>query len=368
MCEIEFIKRIDGNLNSKDIEEFFKLMEFGSLNNADAFGFFNHTHLFKEKGIFNLKGFRYKKLLAGGFIVGHNRLTTTGTEDKNYNNHPFELNDFIMVHNGIISNDEDLRKKFKIKSKIETDSYVILWLINHFFNKSKRKNRVKKMKEAIKKTTKKIEGSYSVFVYDKESCDLYYFRNSGTDFSFCLLDNKILIGSTTENNLKHIYLNKKYIFDSDLFDERIFKETEEETIYLINDEVIIKEIGEFEEVYNWYSSETTEEEEKKTKKKRDKGDYDFYNKEHDIYGNYADNVIKDVEDCDLHIEIEHIFNNLLGYSPFFEVINNNQILKITDDKSKLLSELKHLLGDYEYKDGYVYIDIDLFLNSNQLFG
>ena len=367
MCEIEFIKRINGNLNSKDIEEFFKLMEFGSLNNSDAFGFFNHNHFFKERGIFNLKGFKYKKLLSGGFIVGHNRLTTTGTEDRNYNNHPFKLNDFIMVHNGIISNDEELRKKFKIKSKIETDSYVILWLINHFFNKSKRKSRVKKMKDAIKKTTKKIDGSYSVFVYDKEGCDLYYFRNSNTDFSFCLLDNKILVGSTTENNLKHIYLNKKYIFDSDLFNERVFKETEEETIYLINDEVIIKEIGKFEEVYNWYSSEITEEEEKELKDKRNMGGYDFYNKEYGIYGNYADKVVKDSEDCDLHNEIDDVFDSLLGYSPFFELINNNQILKITDDNSDLLKELRYLLGDFDYRDGYIYIDTDLFLNSNQTF-
>ena len=345
MCELQFIKSLKQNLTDRDLEEFFKLMEFGSLNNKNAFGFFNHNHTFKEKGTFNLKRFKHKKLLNEGFIVGHNRFTTSGSEDKNFNNHPFEIDEFVLSHNGVLFNDEELRKEFKIKSKIETDSFVILWLINHYFKKSKKNNRVKKMTDAIKRTTLKISGSYSVFVYDKEDKNLYYFKNSKTDFKFCLLGNSLLIGSTNKENLKHIYLNKKYIFDEDAFKKRVFKDAKDETIYLINDDVIIKEIGVFEELNEYvteYPQYTT------TYPKTQKGVL-----------NYASDVENGEFDVDLDGEIEYILNDLFGYCVNFEILNKD-VVKIKDDGA--VKEYPYFTNYKTDKKGYIYVKIDEILN------
>ena len=62
-------------------------------------------------------------------VMGHTRMTTQGSEDKNYNNHPFYgtcgNTKFTFAHNGIIHNDEYLRKQYQLpETKIQTDSYI----------------------------------------------------------------------------------------------------------------------------------------------------------------------------------------------------------------------------------------------------
>ncbi len=67
-------------------------------------------------------------------IMGHTRMTTQGSERKNYNNHPFpgyvKNRQFALAHNGVLYNDLQLRKQYKLPvTKIETDSYIATQLI-----------------------------------------------------------------------------------------------------------------------------------------------------------------------------------------------------------------------------------------------
>jgi predicted glutamine amidotransferase len=69
-------------------------------------------------------------------IMGHTRMTTQGSEKRNCNNHPFRgqagQDRFALAHNGVLSNDDRLQQQYKLpKSKIETDSYVAVQLIEH---------------------------------------------------------------------------------------------------------------------------------------------------------------------------------------------------------------------------------------------
>lgn len=65
-------------------------------------------------------------------IMGHTRMTTQGSERKNYNNHPFPGQAggvrFALAHNGVLHNDQILRRSLP-PTKIETDSYVAVQLI-----------------------------------------------------------------------------------------------------------------------------------------------------------------------------------------------------------------------------------------------
>ncbi len=65
-------------------------------------------------------------------IMGHTRMTTQGSERKNYNNHPFPGQAggvrFALAHNGVLHNDQVLRRSLP-PSKIETDSYAAVQLI-----------------------------------------------------------------------------------------------------------------------------------------------------------------------------------------------------------------------------------------------
>lgn len=74
--------------------------------------------------------FRFKR--NPSVIMGHTRMTTQGSEKFNYNNHPFYSKKvkFALAHNGVIYNDNDLKKDKNLpKTKIETDSYVAVQLI-----------------------------------------------------------------------------------------------------------------------------------------------------------------------------------------------------------------------------------------------
>lgn len=66
-------------------------------------------------------------------VMGHARLTTQGDQKYNYNNHPFRGHagtDFALAHNGVLYNDDQLRKQLNMPlTKIETDSYIAVQLI-----------------------------------------------------------------------------------------------------------------------------------------------------------------------------------------------------------------------------------------------
>ncbi len=77
---------------------------------------------------------RFQLPPQANFIMGHTRMTTQGDEKFNQNNHPFlghaGAERFALAHNGILYNDYDLRRQNELpKSKIETDSYVAVQLI-----------------------------------------------------------------------------------------------------------------------------------------------------------------------------------------------------------------------------------------------
>ena len=96
-------------------------------------------------------------------VIGHTRHSTQGTEKKNWNNHPFmgrtKNSRFALAHNGVIINDKELRKKYKLpRTKIETDSYIAVQLIE-----SQRKS---DLADAIRFTAEKLDGSFSLSILD----------------------------------------------------------------------------------------------------------------------------------------------------------------------------------------------------------
>lgn len=97
-------------------------------------------------------------------IMGHTRLTTQGSEKRNYNNHPFEGHTredaFALAHNGVLHNDRSLRKNQKLPyTGIETDSYVAVQLIEQ--KKALHLDSLKYMAEAV-------EGSFNFTVLDEK--------------------------------------------------------------------------------------------------------------------------------------------------------------------------------------------------------
>ena len=98
-------------------------------------------------------------------LIGHTRHSTQGSEKRNYNNHPFigrcKNSNFALAHNGVLSNDKQLRKKYRLpKTKIETDSYIAVQLIESqkYFGVSR-----------IIYMSEQTEGSFSYSILDDEN-------------------------------------------------------------------------------------------------------------------------------------------------------------------------------------------------------
>jgi glucosamine--fructose-6-phosphate aminotransferase (isomerizing) len=78
-----------------------------------------------------LKRFKNRQ---SGFVIGHSRLITNGLED----NQPVVRDGLILIHNGIVVNDDEVWSKLKVERKAQIDSEVILGItIDHFNEKKK---------------------------------------------------------------------------------------------------------------------------------------------------------------------------------------------------------------------------------------
>ena len=106
-------------------------------------------------------------------VIGYNRLTTQGSEKKNFNNHPFvgmtAQHSFALAHNGVLYNDKEIRleKQFP-KTQIETDSYVAAQLLEQ--SESVGMDSVKNMAETV-------DGSF-VFTILRNDNTLFFVKGS----------------------------------------------------------------------------------------------------------------------------------------------------------------------------------------------
>jgi predicted glutamine amidotransferase len=64
-------------------------------------------------------------------IVGHTRFATQGPARVNENNHPIEEYPIIGVHNGMLSNDEELKKLYGTALTPEVDSAAVFAMLRH---------------------------------------------------------------------------------------------------------------------------------------------------------------------------------------------------------------------------------------------
>lgn len=142
-------------------------------------------------------------------FLGHTRHTTRGSEKINHNNHPFinEDNSIVLAHNGVIYNDYRLKKNYKLpKTKVETDSYVIIQLLDmiKYMNKSDTLNI-----DIVKEVCELLTGTFALSIADLKTNSLYLLRNNNP--LHMVYDGENLVYASTEKMMDNIQYATKEI-------------------------------------------------------------------------------------------------------------------------------------------------------------
>lgn len=139
-------------------------------------------------------------------IIGHSRLVTDGLETSNTNNQPVIKNNIVGIHNGIITNTNELFRKFSIKKEYDVDTEILLGLIQKF---QKEENSLIK---AVQKTFNNIEGSASVALLFDNNPYLILATNTGSLYTCSNNKKGVLVFASEKHILKK--LAEKTFFDS----------------------------------------------------------------------------------------------------------------------------------------------------------
>lgn len=175
----------------------------------------NENGICIEKAVGKLENL-YKKTENGATVVGtkgigHTRWATHGKPTE-ANAHPHKSDRFVLVHNGIIENEEFLRSKYlkDVSFVSETDTEIIPWLLDKFTQSGE------DTEMAIRHLMAEIVGSYALAIMDRENPDVLYavknksplLTGEGDGFNMIGSDSMAMIANT---NMFYEIHDKEYV-------------------------------------------------------------------------------------------------------------------------------------------------------------
>lgn len=258
---------------------------------------FNNNEFTISKSVGKLENLSNKidggNSVKGSKGIGHTRWATHGKPTET-NAHPHFNDRFVLVHNGIIENEEALRRKYlsDVNFVSETDTEVIVHLLKKFTDNGEETT------VAIQHLISELEGSYALAIMDKNAPDtLYAVKNksplligTGDGFNMIGSDAMAMIANTNKfyeiNDKEYVVLTSStveiltgygkkvnrdpYIAELDVSDtekgtyahymlkeieeqpaviRRILKEYSDENGVLTIDPQIVKDIKECDKIY-----------------------------------------------------------------------------------------------------------------------
>jgi 7-cyano-7-deazaguanine synthase len=162
--------------NYKEIEaKLIEILKKAEDRGRDSFGVAviqsdGKTKVVKSVGRPSLNEEKLKGILDGNsrVVIANNRAepTTEYVKDKNYNEiQPFEGERYIVTHNGIIANDSELEKKYKVRKQSKIDSSVIPPILDKAWNGDL---------EVLKTILQGVKGSFAFIIGDKSDPNTIY--------------------------------------------------------------------------------------------------------------------------------------------------------------------------------------------------
>lgn len=116
-----------------------------------------------------------KKINDFQFYLGHTQAPTSAQRkyDKT-TTHPFQCNDWIIAHNGVLTNDRQLKKLVNKKTYNVVDSSVIAPLIEKHYNDSEDEI------VSIVKALSLLQGTFGLWIFHQQTNNVYIARSGST--------------------------------------------------------------------------------------------------------------------------------------------------------------------------------------------
>ena len=182
------------------------------------------------------------------YMIMHTRYKTKGDQANNMNNHPVFRDGLALVHNGGISNDDDLYDEFKFSRDAQVDTEAILALLE-----DKKDEGWSGMKEQVSK----LRGSFAVAAIDtRQPNSICFFRHTNPIEFAIDEENDILYFASTENILDSAIVdNYRGIVE---VTRRLTKwDIKNDTGIILDDTGIVEDFGFTVSYYNNYSRRNT---------------------------------------------------------------------------------------------------------------
>ena len=120
------------------------------------------------------------------YFIGHTQAPTSSKRVyEETTSHPFQCGEWIVAHNGVLTNDKKLRNKIKNTNNYnEVDSSVIPALLDQYSEEMG--NEVNLICEVLSK----LEGTFGLWIYNKRTHNIYFARSGSTLYAN-ILDNTV---------------------------------------------------------------------------------------------------------------------------------------------------------------------------------
>jgi glucosamine 6-phosphate synthetase-like amidotransferase/phosphosugar isomerase protein len=180
-----------GIFGSSDYKTYIKLYAKNMGRGAFAYGsimFDTKIHAtVKSAGVFkltdkmylSLKNNKKKDFKEFKHFLGHSQAPTSSARKYAHDtSHPFNTGKWHVAHNGVLSNEKELRNLLKkYKTINEVDSSLIPALIDHYCKSEKNET------TAICKALSMLKGNFGVWILNSKNNNIYLARSGSTIFA-----------------------------------------------------------------------------------------------------------------------------------------------------------------------------------------
>jgi glucosamine 6-phosphate synthetase-like amidotransferase/phosphosugar isomerase protein len=116
-----------------------------------------------------------KSITDFNYFLGHTQAPTSSQRDfKPATSHPFQYKNWVIAHNGVLTNDKTIKTQLPKKSYNVVDSSVIAPLIDEQYKKHNDEI------TAIVKALSSLKGTFGLWIYNQKTANLYLARSGST--------------------------------------------------------------------------------------------------------------------------------------------------------------------------------------------